>query len=95
MFGIALGTLGFFAGHGAASGTVGGFAGADKAQASSLYLLSYYAGSSVLGTLGGAFWTAGGWPAVGSFGGALFAAAALLAVALGVAGRGAREGTVP
>ena len=84
MLGTALVTVGFFAGHGVASGTVGGLAGADKAQASSLYLLSYYAGSSVLGTLGGAFWTLGRWPAVGSFAGALFAAAALLAVALGV-----------
>ena len=87
VLGIALVTLGFFAGHGVASGTVGSLAGPDKAQAASLYLLSYYVGSSVLGTLGGAFWTRGAWPAVGAFVGALFAAAALLATLLGLAVR--------
>lgn len=87
VLGIALVTLGFFAGHGVASGAVGGFAGANKAQAASLYLLSYYAGSSVLGTLGGAFWNAGRWTGVAGFVAALFAGAVLLAVALGVVGR--------
>ena len=85
--GIALVTLGFFAGHGVASGTVGGLAGINKAQAASLYLLSYYAGSSVLGTLGGTFWTAGGWPGVAGFVAALFAAATALALVLGAAVR--------
>jgi len=61
---------------------VGGLAGPNKAQAASLYLLSYYAGSSVLGTLGGWFWTLGGWPAVAGFVAALLAAAMLLAVLL-------------
>ncbi|RYC33692.1 MFS transporter [Lichenibacterium minor] len=82
VFGIALVTVGFFAGHGVASGTVGVFAGGDKAQAASLYLLSYYAGSSVLGTVGGVFWSAGGWPGVAGFVAALFAGAAALAGAL-------------
>ena len=89
VLGIALVTLGFFAGHGVASGTVGGLAGANKAQAASLYLLSYYAGSSVLGTVGGTFWTAGRWPGVAGFVAVLFAAAVLLALALGAATRGA------
>ena len=92
VLGIALVTLGFFAGHGVASGTVGGLAGPDKAQAASLYLLSYYAGSSVLGTLGGWFWTLGGWPAVAGFVAALLAAAMLLAVLLARAVR--RVGSV-
>ena len=80
--GIALVTVGFFAGHGVASGTAGGLAGPNKAQAASLYLLSYYLGSSLLGTLGGAFWSLARWPGVAAFVGALFAAAALLAAAL-------------
>ena len=38
-----------------------------KGQASSLYLFSYYAGSSVAGTLGGVFWHLAGWNGIGSF----------------------------
>ncbi len=87
VFGIALVTLGFFAGHGVASGTVGGFAGANKAQAASLYLLSYYAGSSILGTIGGTFWTAAHWTGVAGFVAALFIGAIALAVVLGSAVR--------
>ena len=64
ILGIALFTIGFFAGHAVASGWVGRLAGASKGQAASLYLLSYYLGSSVLGSVGGLFWTEGGWPAV-------------------------------
>ncbi len=91
--GIALVTVGFFAGHGVASGTVGGFAGGNKAQAASLYLLGYYAGSSVLGTVGGAFWSAGRWPGVAGFVAALFAGAVLLAGALHLRVRGPGRGT--
>ena len=83
VLGIALVTLGFFAGHGVASGTVGGLAGRNKAQAASLYLLSYYAGSSILGTAGGWFWVMGGWAAVALFVAALFLFAVLAAVMLG------------
>ncbi len=82
VLGIALVTLGFFASHGVASGTVGGLAGRNKAQAASLYLLSYYAGSSLLGTMGGWFWTAGRWTAVAAFVAALFAGASLCGLAL-------------
>ena len=82
VLGIALVTFGFFAGHGVASGTVGGLAGRDKAQAASLYLLSYYIGSSVLGTIGGHFWSAGRWPGLAAFVGVLFAGAVALAGAL-------------
>ncbi len=81
ILGIALVTLGFFAAHGVASGSVGGLAGAAKGQAASLYLLSYYAGSSLLGTAGGWFWTAGGWPWVAGFIAVLLAGA--LALGLG------------
>ena len=82
VLGIARVTVGLLARHRGASGTVGGVAGGNKAQAASLYLLGYYAGSSVLGTAGGAFWAAGRWPGVAGFVAALFAGAVLLAGAL-------------
>ncbi len=69
--GIALFTLGFFGGHAVASGWVGRLAGAAKGQAASLYLLSYYLGSSLLGSVGGTVWQAGGWPGVAGYIGAL------------------------
>jgi len=61
--GLAVFVFGFFAAHATASGWVGVAASADrKATASSLYLLFYYAGSSVLGWLGGFLWADLGWP---------------------------------
>ena len=65
--GIAALTFGFFAAHSVASGWVGRMAEGDKAHAASLYLLAYYLGSSLMGSLGGSFWSAGGWPAVAGF----------------------------
>jgi MFS transporter, YNFM family, putative membrane transport protein len=62
--GIVLVTIGFFVAHSIASGWVGQLAGAAKGHAASLYLLAYYAGSSVLGSLGGSFWQHGEWSAV-------------------------------
>ena len=53
IIGIALLTFGFFAGHSIVSSWIGKLATHDKAQASSLYLLFYYVGSSVGGTAGG------------------------------------------
>lgn len=38
-----------------------------KGRASSLYLFSYYLGSSIAGTLGGVFWHNYGWNGVGAF----------------------------
>ncbi|VWC25685.1 major facilitator family transporter [Burkholderia pseudomultivorans] len=63
-FGIACVTFGFFAGHSTASGWVGRLATQGKGQAAALYLLSYYLGSSVVGSLGGRFWSTHGWPGV-------------------------------
>ncbi len=80
VLGIGLVTLGFFAGHAVASGSIGGLAGDHKGQAASLYLLSYYAGSSLLGTAGGWFWSAGRWPAVAGFLAVLFGLALVVAV---------------
>ncbi|MBL0389322.1 MFS transporter [Tumebacillus sp. ITR2] len=74
--GIAVFTFGFFGGHSIASSWVGRRATHDKAQASSLYLFFYYAGSSIGGTIGGLFWISFGW------GGVVAAIACLLALSL-------------
>lgn len=61
ILGVTLITVGFFVTHSVASSSVGQLARRDKGHASALYLLAYYAGSSVVGVLGGAAWAAGGW----------------------------------
>src|SRR5215212_7956196 len=43
---------------------IGSTVAESKAQASSLYLLFYYAGSSVVGTTGGLLWKPYGWSGV-------------------------------
>lgn len=58
---------GFFAAHSVASSWIGPRAKRAKGQASSLYLFSYYLGSSIAGTLGGVFWHNYGWNGVGAF----------------------------
>jgi YNFM family putative membrane transporter len=63
--GVILATFGFFAAHSVASGWVGQLARGYKAQAASLYLLAYYLGSSVLGSVGGKCWEFAGWNGVG------------------------------
>ncbi len=65
--GMVLFTGGFFAAHSVASGWIGRRARRAKGQASSLYLFSYYAGSSVAGTLGGYFWHSFGWNGITTF----------------------------
>jgi YNFM family putative membrane transporter len=62
--GVGLFTCGFFSAHAIASSWVGRRARTAKAQASSLYLFSYYLGSSISGTLGGIFWMRFGWNGV-------------------------------
>ncbi|MHB1681916.1 MAG: hypothetical protein ACYCYO_03680 [Bacilli bacterium] len=57
-------TFGFFAGQSVASGWVGERAQSGTEQASSLYLLFYYVGSSMAGTVGGVFWRHSGWPGI-------------------------------
>ena len=51
--GLLLFTFGFFGAHSVASSWIGRRALRAKGQASSLYLFSYYVGSSLAGTLGG------------------------------------------
>jgi len=79
--GIVLLTFGFFAAHSVASGWVGQLAPRSKGLASSLYLLAYYLGSSLLGSLGGHFWSANSWLGV------TIMVAVLLSVALALASR--------
>jgi MFS transporter, YNFM family, putative membrane transport protein len=55
--GIGFVTCGFFGAHTIASSWVGSRARSARAQASSLYLFSYYLGSSISGTAGGLFWS--------------------------------------
>lgn len=64
ILGLLILTFGFFGSHSIASSWVGRRALHDKAQASSLYLFFYYAGSSIGGTLGGLFWSSFGWGGV-------------------------------
>ncbi|RJS95065.1 MFS transporter [Salinisphaera sp. Q1T1-3] len=64
VLGIGLVTIGFFAGHSTASGWVGLLASHGKGHAAGLYLLGYYLGSSILGSLGGLFWADYAWPGV-------------------------------
>lgn len=64
IIGVAVFTFGFFGSHSVASSWIGKSAASDKAQASSLYLLFYYLGASVLGSMGGKFLSLYAWPGV-------------------------------
>lgn len=64
VLGVILLTSGFFIGHSVTSSSVGPLAGSAKGHAASLYLLFYYVGSSVTGSVGGWFWEHGGWIAI-------------------------------
>lgn len=59
--GVVLLTIGFFTAHSVASSWVGRLATQAKGHASSLYLLGYYLGSSLLGAGGGWFLQNTGW----------------------------------
>lgn len=77
--GLVLFTVGFFAAHSVASSWVGRRAATAPGQASALYLLAYYAGSSIGGSLGGVAYDHAGW------GGVVGYEVALLALAVGLA----------
>jgi MFS transporter, YNFM family, putative membrane transport protein len=79
LLGLALFTVGFFAAHTSASGMVGRRATTGRAQASALYLLAYYAGSSLGGWAGGLAYERAAWPGIVVYVGVL------LVVALGLA----------
>jgi len=80
--GIGVFTFGFFSVHALASGWVGRIARGNKGHASALYLLAYYVGASVMGSVGGWFWLHAGWAGVTGFVAALLLPCLLLAFRL-------------
>ncbi|PTY03745.1 MFS transporter [Opitutaceae bacterium EW11] len=78
--GMLVFTFGFFGAHSVASSWVGRRALRARGQASSLYLLFYYVGSSLAGTAGGVFWHGWGWTGVALFIASLLTAAVLVAL---------------
>ena len=66
LIGLVVGTVGFFGAHAIAIGWAGRAASVGKAQASSLYNLFYYAGSSIIGWFGGIALAHAGWTGVAS-----------------------------
>ena len=87
ILGIALVTVGYFIAHSVASGWVGRLSGAAKGQAAALYLLFYYTGSSITGSLGGWFWQGWGWPGVVALTGGLALAGMIMALTMPGGGR--------
>lgn len=67
LLGLVLVTIGFFAAHSSASSLLNAGITVGGGQASALYLLAYYAGSSIGGTAGGVAFEGGGWPGVVAF----------------------------
>ena len=82
ILGVICVTLGFFGAHSVLSTWIGRRAGELRAIASSIYLLYYYTGSSLLGTVGGWFFDHYGWPGVMMFMGSLLTTALLIAIKL-------------
>ncbi|AIG04394.1 putative transporter-like membrane protein [Pseudomonas fluorescens] len=82
IIGMLIFTFGFFGAHSVASSWIGRRALKAKGQASSLYLFSYYAGSSIAGTAGGVFWHYAGWNGIGGFIVTLLIVALLVALRL-------------
>ncbi len=80
--GIAVLTVGFFGSHSVASAWIGAHARSSKAQASSMYLFAYYLGSSVVGSVGGVFWSFRGWSGVTTMTGSLLVIAIAVAFRL-------------
>ncbi len=82
VMGIIVMTIGFFTTHSVASSWVGRMAVGTKGHATSLYLLAYYMGASVMGALGGWFWDHGSWVSVVHFTVSLLVFALIAAVML-------------
>jgi YNFM family putative membrane transporter len=91
LIGLLVATAGFFAAHAVASGWTGTEAIVGRAQASSLYNLFYYAGSSLFGWLGGVFFVAWGWAGTASVIAFLAGLAGVIAVLFLGGPEGARE----
>ena len=82
VLGAGVFTGGFFAVHTVASGWVGAVAHGDRAEASSLYLFSYYLGGSIAGGFGGLAYSVGDWAGIVVFVGTLLLAGLLLVARL-------------
>jgi len=78
--GIAFATAGFFAAHAIVAAWVPSQAPDAAGEASAIYSLSYYLGSSVLGWAAGLVFTAAGWSATAAALVAFVGAAAIIAV---------------
>ncbi len=91
--GIAVLTFGFFGAHSIASGWVGQRALTARAQASALYLLCYYLGSSVGGSVGGIAYAYGDWPGLVFMVIGLLILALIPAAKLSLLPKSAKEGT--
>jgi len=83
--GVAVVSIGFFAAQGVTSAWVTARAsrkGPGTGQAGALYLFGYYLGSSTIGALAGAAWSAAGWPAVVALACGTVAVGVLLALSM-------------
>lgn len=80
LVGLVVATTGFFGAHAIASGWTGAISTIGRAQASSLYNLFYYAGSSLFGWLGGILFVRYGWAGTAT----MIASLAVVAVILSV-----------
>lgn len=90
--GIVIITIGFFMVHSIASGWVGRMAKRDKGHASSLYLLAYYVGASLMGWSGGWAWRSDGWDGVAAYAAGAFAIVLGIALLLMMKGNGPMQG---
>lgn len=77
--GLVLLTFAFFVAHAIAATWAGERVPAARSQASAIYSLAYYAGSSLVGLVGAALYARGGWPAAMALVVTITAAAAVLA----------------
>jgi YNFM family putative membrane transporter len=80
--GLTIYTIGFFGCHSVLASWVGLRAVHGKAQASSLYLFSYYMGASIVGWTGGVFWDQWHWAGVSVFVGGMLIVALAISVRL-------------
>ncbi|WP_308467796.1 MFS transporter [Rathayibacter soli] len=87
--GLVLLTSGFFGAHSIASGWTAARANVGRAQATALYTLFYYLGSSIIGWAGGIVFTHAGWAATA------VGVIALAVLAAGLAGALARSHRAP
>ena len=82
LIGLLVFTASFFAMHSTASGWIGVIATRDRAEASSMYLFCYYAGSSLLGGAAGWVFSSLPWAGFIAVAAAVLALAVLIAAAL-------------